>query len=161
MSLTAVSITVSLGWLDQKTITGLRTASYNGSFQTTIEPTVGSGSAREVYFIQSTLAAGASSTINLSSIAATVYNNTVTPSGAYIVKVYGTGATWRYDGGAANPLEWFLNAGGQINGDSGALFTYASPTATSISGTDETVRITNTHGSATLTYSIGIVLKAT
>jgi len=160
MPLTIAKLNLSLQWQQELDITSFNSSSQSGPLAVTIAPTVGASAAREVYFVQGTLAAAAAVTIDLRAVTEPGFNRALTPTGAYIVLVKGAGATWRYDPGAANPLAWFL--GGttpQVNGEAGAAFSYGSPTATTINATNRNVRITNTHGSDVLTYTIAVVLK--
>lgn len=160
MPLTFANLQLTLSWQQELSITGFNASTQTGPMRATITPTVSAAAAREVYFAQGTLAAGASVTINLNAVTEPAFNRALTPTGAYMIEVTGSGTTWRYDPGAADPLAWFL--GGttpQVNGAAGDAFAFGSTTATAISAGAKNIRITNTAGAGTLTYSLSVVLK--
>lgn len=160
MALTAVKLSINLQWAQEFAISGFNPSRQSGPLDATIAPTVGASDAREIYFVQGTLAAGASVTFSLRAFTEPAFNRVLTGTGAYILVVTGTGATWKYEPGAANPLEWFL--GGTtpaINGTDASAFAYGADDAVTVSATDDTVKLTNTHGSDTLTYRLAAVIK--
>lgn len=160
MPLTAAKMSLTLQWSQELAISGFEPSKGQGPLDITISPTVGASDAREIYYASGTLAFGASVTFSLRSFIEPAFNRAIVGTGAYIIVVYGSGTTWRYDPGAANPMEWFLGGTAPtINGTDASAFAYAAEDATTVSGSDDTVRITNTAGSGTLTYKIAVVLK--
>ena len=160
MALTAVKFNINLAWSQSITITGFTSPKVNGSLNVAIGPTVSSTTAKEVYYVQSTLAAGASVVIDLRSITEPTFGQALVATGAYLIVVKGSGTTWRYDGHSSDPFPWFL--GGttpQINGGTDAAFAFGDTTVGAVSAGVSKVRVTNTAGSGTLTWQLAIVLK--
>lgn len=159
-NLVTARLDMSMGWTQSHAITGFDSIPGTGNIVAEITPTIGASDAAEVYYVQGTLAAGASVTIDVRSLTEPAFGTALTPTGAYMILLKTSGTTWRYDPGAANPLSWFLaGTGPQINGAAGGAFGFGSTTATTVDATTRNVRITHTGGSGTLTYTLAIVLK--
>jgi hypothetical protein len=157
--LQSAQLVASLQWTAEYS-SGLNTVTAQGPLRGTVTPTVGDSAANEIYFSTGTLAAGASVTIDLRAVTEPQFNRALTPSGAYLLLVKGTGATWRYTPGASNPLNWFIaGTNPQLNFNAGDTFAAGSTTAATINATTRNVTLSNTHGSDTLTYTIAVVLK--
>jgi hypothetical protein len=149
-----------MAWTQLHTITGFDSSTHSSALVGEIVPTIGASDASEVYFVQGTLSAAAAVTIDIRSLTETAFGTALTPTGAYMIFVKTSGTTWRYDPGAANPLSWFLaGTGPQVNGASGGLFAFGATTATTVDNTTRNIRLTNTAGSGTLTYTLAVVLK--
>ena len=159
-SLTFAKLDVTLAWTQEHAITGFDSSEQASGIRTSILPTISSSAASEVYQVQVSLAAGASQTIDLSSLTEPAFGQALTPTGAYMIVVYGTGTTWKYDGGTSNQFYWFLGGATQsINSNAGDVFAYGSTTAGAISGAAKNIRVTNTAGSGTLTATVAVILK--
>lgn len=159
MSLTTGKVTFSTSWTQTKSLTGFNASEQNGPYTSSASPTVSSSACNRVYFVQGTLAFGAAVTIDLFSLTEQAFGEAIVPIRAYSVHYNGTTTTSRVDQGAANPITWFW--GGttpQINLAAGGSFAYASATAHTVSNTDKNIRLTNTAGSGTLTYTVVFLL---
>lgn len=160
-SLTAAQLLVQMVWSERQTITGFDSSTSTNKLIGSVVPTADASNASQAYFIQGTLAPGASIVFDLSSLVTTTYGTSIAPTGAYLITVKGTGATWSYDPYTSNQFYWFFAAtpGSAINGNDGDVFSYGSSTPGAINGTHKQIRITNTAGVGTLTYSLAIILK--
>lgn len=160
MALTTGKFTISTQWTQTKTATGLAQSVLNGGVYTKSQsPTISGAACNRLYFVQGTLAAGASVTIDLSSVTEPVFGEAITPDRGYSIQVYGSGTTWKYEPGAANALEWFLSGTSPaISGSAGAQFGFGDTTAGTIDGTHKNIKITNTAGAGTLTYTIYLLV---
>lgn len=153
MALTLSNVNAEIGWTQTKTNTGYGSIKQGPDKLTaTLAPAV--ATYNELLAVQGTLAASASTTIDLYSITNLFgESKTLTKGIALMVKATTTGM--KIEPGASNPLTWFwggtspsitIKAGGFILlGDGG--------TAT-ISATDRNLKITNTSGSTTGTYDL-------
>lgn len=159
MALTVGKVTINTALTETKAITGFTTASYSTAYQSSVSPTISAGACNRPYFVQSTLASGATVTIDLRSLTEPVFGEALTPARAYTVHLKIITAPGRYMPGAANALVWpFNDASDAINLNAGDSFAYGSATAATIDATNRNVRIINTHGSVTLTYTIVFLL---
>lgn len=160
MSLTVAKLSLALGWFQTKANSGFSSSEQRGPLAVNIEPTVGASDASEVFFVESTLAPGGTVTFNLHAITEPAFNQVLTPTGAYIIVVYGEGANWKFEPGVANPLEWFFSGTNPaINGTDDSVFVFGAADPATVDGTNETLKITNTSGAGTLTYSVAVILK--
>lgn len=160
MALQAVALQNTLSWRQTHTVTGYQTKSDAQASVNRINPTVSAGAANRVYMVQSTLAAGATVTINLFSVTEPVFGEALVPIRGYILKFLGTGSTWQFDTSAASPLVWFLaGTAPTLVGNAGDCFDYASATAITIDNTHKTFKITNSNGGVlVLTYSLEVIV---
>lgn len=160
MALTSVIFQTVHQWVQTHTITGYPTATVQGKQSGKVTPTVGTGAANRIYPIQGTLAAGATVTIDLSTLTEPTFGEAISPVRAYTVRITMTGSTWKFEPGAANPLTWFFSGTSPaIIGNAGDSWGFGSATAQTIDGTHKNVKITNTNGAAlVLTYTVEWVL---
>ncbi len=160
-NLTAVQLLINLGWTEQNALAGFDTNTATNRLGASIIPTVDVTNARQIYFVQGSLAAGASLTLDLSSLTTPTFGAGISPTGAYILVLKGSGSTWSYDPFSSNQFYWFLDAvvGNKLVFNDGDVIAYGSTTPGTIDGTHKNIRITNTSGSDTLTYAFAIVLK--
>lgn len=158
MPLTMAKLSLALSWVQENAITGFNAATQQGPLMVSVAPPVSSIAAREIYFVRGTLAAGATVTFDLNSITEPAFTRDLTPTGAYLIVVKGSGATWSYGAGSSDQFFWFLSSG-TVSGNSGACFAFGDQTPGTISASTKNVAITNTSGGSTLTYTMAVVLK--
>ena len=80
MALTIARLRMESVWTMTKTVTGFDTASYSSSLITNVTPTLSGAACNRAYFVQGTLAFGATVTINLASLTCPVYGEALTPA---------------------------------------------------------------------------------
>lgn len=159
VSVTTAKLTFTSFWTQENTITGHNSSKHSGPYISTVSPTVSSGALNRIYNVQATLAFGATATIDVFSLTESAFGTTIAPVRIYSVHIKITGATGRYIPGATNALVFpFNDSSDAINFNAGDSFLFASTTATTVSSTLRNIRIINTHGSDTLTYSITLFL---
>ncbi len=159
MALTALTLKNELVWKQTGAITGYATKSIQDSSVDRCNPTISAGACNRIYFVQSTLAFGASVTINLFSVTEPTFGEALVPVRGYILKFSGAGTTWQFDTSSAAPVVWFLQGTAPtIVGAAGDFFDFGSTTAVTISNAAKTIKITNTAGSGTLTYRLEVAV---
>lgn len=162
MSTTALSLnrlTASLDWSQTITVSGFNSSEQRGPLFLQAAPALGVSDANFVYPVSGTLAAGASITFNLFALTGLGFAPDMVPTRAYNMLLKCSGATWRYGPAAATGLAWFLSAAAYIQGGAATSdnngFAFLGVAASTIDNGNKQVTLTNTHGSATLTYYIG------
>lgn len=160
MALRSAQLQATLNWA-QRVVpgNGLNPGRQEGPVVGTAAPAIGASDASEVYPLVGTLAAGASVTINLSSITDPVFGQALNPTRVYQMIFIGTGAAWKYEPGSVSGLNWFLSGiTPAISGAAGEFFAFGGITAVTVNGANKNVTITNLSGSATLTYTFVVIL---
>ena len=164
MALVTGKLTFTTSWTQTKTHTGsapaFASSKQDGPVTTTVSPTISAAACNRVYFVQGTLAAGATVTINVFSLTEPAFGEAIVPVRAYSIHYKGATTTSRVDPvNGSNPLTWFFGAAtDQINLNAGDSFMYASATAFTVSNTVKNIRVTNTAGAGTLTYTVILLL---
>lgn len=160
MALNTAKVSITTSWTQTKANTGFNATRQDGPYISTVSPTVSAAACNRVYFVQGTLAAAATVTIDLRSLTDPATGEALTPARAYSVHMRGTTTTSRYDPvSGTNPLTWFFGAATErINLNAGDSWAYASATAVTVDATNRNVRISNTAGSGTLTYVLVFLL---
>ena len=163
MALVTGKLTFSTSWTQTKTHSGsapaFNSSSQNGPATTTVSPTISGAACNRVYFVQSTLAAGATVTFDLRSITEPAFGEALTGARIYAMHVKILTTTGQLRPGAANPLVWpFADSSDIISFNSGDSFLFASTTAGTIDATNRNVRIVNTSGGTTLTYTFIVLM---
>lgn len=161
MTLNVLKFSAFLTWSAELAVTGFQASENIGGMPAvSITPTLGASDCNQPHGVQGTLAFGASVTFNLNSLTTSLFNEVVNPSRFYIIAIYGTGATWSYAPGAALPFYGPLSVGAVLSFNDGAFMAFADPTATVIDNGTKNIKITNTHASDTLTYTLTLALGA-
>lgn len=159
MALSIFKVKVASQWAIKKAITGFTSNRYTASLEKSISPTVDVTHLTDVYFLQTTLAAGASQTFDMTSLVDPVDGHTIVGARFYSIQVWASGASCRVQPGASNAFVGFWGAStDQINLGTSGQFSLADTTAYTIDGTHKTIKVTNTHGTATLTFAIALGL---
>lgn len=149
---------VGLNWNVTKANTGFEDSEMTGTHVFSPALTMGSGNTNQVYPVQSTLAVGASVTINLYSLTEPLFNQAIVPVRFYVGWWNFTGATWKYEPGATNGWNGFLfGTSPYIAGGAGDGFGFAGTNAITIDNGVKNIKISNT-GAATLTYKLTLFL---
>jgi hypothetical protein len=160
MNLLGATLSIGLAWNSQKVLTNFNPDTQNGQCAATLGPTVSSAACSDVWFIGGTLAASGSITFDLTALT-DHFGSSLTATGAYCIVVTASGASWTYSPGASNGFAWFLGGTSPtITGNSGDCFGYGSATTAGVvNSTNKTIKILNNSGSASLNYSIAVLLK--
>ena len=159
MAVDLFQASVSTVWRQSKSVTGFSDATQAYNFRAVVEPTVSGAALNRIYPVQATLAFGASVTIDLRSLTEPYFGEALTPARAYTLQLEFSGATARYQPGVLFPLLWFFGlATDTLNFNAGDIFLYGSETPATVDATNRNVKITNTHGSLTLTYRFAVSL---
>jgi hypothetical protein len=157
MALDFANIGISAAWQQRKTNTGYQdTVQGPDGLSLNASLTVGSSAANSIYVAQGTLAASASTTIDLFSFTDQL-GQSVSMVRVYSMVVKTADAALKVEPGATNPLTWFF--GGttpSITIPSNGGFGFTQPTAATVSSTVRNIKLTNT-GAVTLTYNIAII----
>ena len=153
MPLTLSNINAEIGWTQTKSTTGYGSVKQGPSkLSGTLAPAV--ATYNELLAVQGTLAASASTTIDLYSITNLFGEaKTLTKGIALMVKATTTGM--KIEPGASNPITWFFGGTSpSISIKAGGFFLLGDGSAATLSATDRNLKITNLSGSTTGTYDI-------
>jgi len=163
MALTRAQMTFTTSWEQTKTITGFNASTQSGSLSTLVTPTISGAACNRIYMVQGTAAFGVTVTVNLFSLTEPAFNEAIAPVRIYGVQLRIAGATGQYKPGAADPLIWpFADASDALTFASTSTlsdsFMFGTHTGQTVSNTVKNVRVINTHGSDTLTYTVAWLL---
>lgn len=157
MALDFATVTITGTWQQSKTNTGFSpTIQGPDSISQSTALTVGSSAANSLYAATGTLAASASSTIDLQSFT-DILGQAITMTRVYSIIVKTTDDSLKIEPGSSNGLSWFF--GGttpSITIPAGGAMGFVQTTAATVDATHKTIKLTNT-GSVTLTYNISII----
>jgi hypothetical protein len=157
MALDFANVSFGATWQQTKANTGFaNTVQGPDGLALNASLSVGSSSANSIYVAQGTLAASASTTIDLYSFTDQL-GQSIAMVRVYALVVKTTGDTLKIEPGASNPLTWFLGGTSpSISIPAGGGMTFYQPTAATASSTARNIKLSNT-GSVTLTYDIAII----
>lgn len=159
ISVSTAKLTITSSWTQVNTVTGFNSGSHNGPYTSSVSPTVSASALDRIYVVQGTLTFGATVTIDVFALTTQPFGEALAPVRIYSVHLKIATTTGRYMPGAANALLFpFNDASDAINFNAGDSFGFASTTASTVSATLRNIRIINTHGSATLTYTLVLFL---
>lgn len=159
VSLSTGKVTFSTAWTQTNTVSGSNSSTQSGPYTSSVSPTISGAACNRVYFVQTTLTAGSTATIDVSTLTEPFFGTAISPVRIYSIHIKIATATGRYIPGAANALVFpFNDSSDAINFNAGDSFAHASTTATTVSGAAKNIRIINTAGAATLTYTVVMLL---
>lgn len=159
MSLSACTITGNIAFAMSKAFTGfddVKIATQTPGVKISPASTV----ANDAYVVETTLAASATTTIDLLAIT-NPFGESLTPTKAVglLLVPTGTGAICKVEPGASNGLVWGLaGTGPSMSVPAGGVLLFLEPVGTTIDSTHKTLKLTNT-GSVTMTLKIVVLLK--
>jgi hypothetical protein len=157
MALDFASISITSNWQQSKANTGYaNTVQGPDGLSLNISYTVGSSAANSIYVVQGTLAASASTTVDLFSFTDQL-GQSVSMVRVYAIIAKTADSSLKVEPGATNPLTWFF--GGttpSLTIPSGGGFCFAQNTAATVSASARNIKLTNT-GAVTLTYNLAII----
>ena len=145
-------------WTQTLPITGFSSA-FQGqdAISSRVTPTIGASGANIVFFEQRTIAASGSYTYDLTALT-DFLGGALSLSRAYAVVMVTSSGAATLSPGATNPFQWFFAAStANVTLAQGDAFMFAQPESATIDSGSRTLVVTNTSGSASLTYKIAIL----
>ena len=156
MSLSLSGISGEITWTQTKANTGF-ILTRQGPDKVSLSLSPATGTYNEVYAVQGTLAASATTTLNLNSFTNLIGQSVTATKGiGFIIRA--TDASLKIEPGATNPLGWWW--GGttpSITIKAGGFFLIGDGSVATISGSDCNLKITNLSGSVTATYTVAFL----
>lgn len=156
MSLSLSGISGEITWTQTKTNTGF-IVTRQGPDKVSLSLSPATATYNEVYAVQGTLAASATTTLNLNSFTNLIGQSVNATKGiGFIIRA--TDANLKIEPGATNPLGWWW--GGttpSITIKAGGFFLIGDGSVATISGAACNLKITNLSGSVTATYTVAFL----